>query len=296
MGSKNPISRFRLQADYFDLELLAHSHGWSNLAPFNWDDRRKVLSRYENVDGKIVHLNVKQSAGGASVTCASSLALTAADKKVLRRRSAYMLGLDIELSEFIRRAKSLDRRIHRYARSGGARMLRSSTLFEDVVKTLFTTNASWAFTKQMCQRLVAQCAGKADQAGECSFFPSPQMVGSLGRAVLTKECKLGYRAQYLKNITDTFLRDGNSLENASPREVVERLSQVKGLGPYCANHIAILLGEYSQIPVDSEVRSYCREVGLSYKEETILKHYSRWHPFEFLAFRMERRLGRMSAA
>ena len=291
MGSKNPISRFRLQADYFDLDLLVHSHGWANLVPFEWDDNRKVLSRYEHLDGKVIRLEVKQASGGASVSCASNVALTPKDKKVLRQRSSYMLGFDIELDEFIQRAKSLNRRIHHFARSGGARMLRSSTLFEDVVKTLFTTNASWAFTKQMCQRLVAE---SACQAGNSSFFPSPQMVRSLGLGVLTKKCRLGYRAQYLQNITDAFTQDSQALENGSPREVVERLSQVKGLGPYCANHIAILLGEYSRIPVDSEVRSYCKEVGLSYKEERILKHYSAWHPFEFLAFRMERRLRRMS--
>ena len=286
-------SRFRLSATFFDFDLLVHSHGWSRLSPFSWDDESGALSRNEHVEGKLVHLRVKASPGGVSVTCTSSLPISRADRKVLRERSSYMLGLDIDLTEFIRRAKSLDRKIYRFARSGGARMLRGSTLFEDVAKTLFTTNASWAFTRQMCQRLVAECARKIGQDGNQEFFPSCEMVREIRLSTLTKRCKLGYRAPYLHNIARVF-HQNHALDKRDPIEITDRLRGVKGLGPYCINHIAILLGEYSQIPVDSEVRSYCQEIGLSSKEETILKHYSKWHPFEFLAFRMERRIRRMS--
>ena len=286
------LTRFRLAASYFDLDLLVHAHGWVRLAPFTWDEGRHTLGRNEHINGKLVHLSVKSSPGGASVTCRSGAALTAAERKVLRRRSSYMLGLDIDLDRFVRRARSLDRRIYRFAREGGARMLRGSTLFEDVVKTLFTTNASWAFTRQMCQRLVSATGRmRRNQSGE--FFPSQQMVRDMDMSTLTNRCKLGYRAGYLRNIADAFCEDGE-IERSAPREVVEKLSKVKGLGPYSINHIAILLGEYSQIPIDSEVRSYCKEIGMSFKEETILAHYARWHPFEFLAFRMERRIRRMS--
>ena len=283
------ISRFRFSPTFFDLDLLVQSHGWSRLSPFSWDDESGILSRNENVDGKIIHLQVRRSPAGVSVTCRSKLPLSEAERNVLRGRSSYMLGLDIDLGEFVRRAKSLDRRIYRFALSGGARMLRGSTLFEDVAKTLFTTNASWAFTRQMCQRLVAECAGKIGRNGDHEFFPSSEMVREMGLPTLTKRCKLGYRAPYLHNVAKTF-HNNPELEKCEPVEITDRLSRVKGLGPYCINHIAILLGEYSQIPVDSEVRSYCQKIGLSSKEEAILKYYSKWHPFEFLVFRMERRL------
>ncbi len=291
MQTLKQIARFSLPASYFNLGLLVHSHGWVRLSPFTWDDKRGILGRHENLNGKLVHLSVKQSARGASVSCRSSRVLTAAERKVLRQRSSYMLGLEIDLEEFIHRARSLDQRIYRFARGGGARMLRGSTLFEDVVKTLFTTNASWAFTRQMCQRLVAQCTGRINSSGH-EFFPPYQMVQEMRMSDLMNKCKLGYRAQYLLNVVKAFHENGE-LEKGTPREIVDKLSQVKGLGPYCINHIAILLGEYAQIPVDSEVRSYCKEIGLSAKEETILEHYSRWHPFEFLAFRMERRIRRL---
>lgn len=291
MEELKQITRFSLPASHFDLGLLVQSHGWVRLSPFTWDDKRGILGRHENLDGKLAHLSVKQSARGASVSCRSKRVLTAAEKKMLRQRSTYMLGLEIDLDEFIQRARSLDQRIYRFARDGGARMLRGSTLFEDVVKTLFTTNASWAFTRQMCQRLVAECTGRIAKNGH-EFFPTCEMVREMRISDLMNKCKLGYRAQYLRNVAMAFHENGE-LEKRPPREIVDKLSQVKGLGPYCINHIAILLGEFSQIPVDSEVRSYCAEIGLSSREETILKHYSKWHPFEFLAFRMERRIRRL---
>ena len=291
MDALKQVTRFSLPASHFDLDLLVHSHGWVRLAPFTWDDKRGILGRHESLNGKLVQLKVKQSARGASVWCRSGRVLTAAEKKLLRQRSSYMLGLDVDLEEFIYRARSLDHRIYRLARDGGARMLRGSTLFEDVVKTLFTTNASWAFTRQMCQRLVAECTGRIAKNGR-EFFPTCQMVREMRISDLMNKCKLGYRAQYLRNVAKAFHENGE-LEKCTPREIADNLSRVKGLGPYCIKHIAILLGEFSQIPVDSEVRSYCAEIGLLSKEETILKHYSKWHPFEFLAFRMERRIRRL---
>ena len=291
----NHVARFRLKASYFDLDLLAHSHGWVQLAPFTWDDRAGVLGRNEYVNGKLVHLAVKQSAAGAAVSCRCALPLTAPDRKLLRRRCAYMLGLDIDPGPFVRRSRALDRRIHRLAQKGGARMLRGSTLFEDVVKTLFTTNASWAFTRRMCQLLVAECSARQGGNGGRVFFPSWQMVKALGLPALQKKCRLGYRAQYLWNIAEAFDGDGE-IARCGAREAVARLRSVKGLGPYSINHIAALLGEYGRIPVDSEVRSYCGEIGLECTEEAILEHYSPWHPFEFLAFRLERRIRRMAAA
>ena len=290
-----PAARFRFRASYFDLEMLVHSHGWVQLAPFGWDDRAGVLSRHEYVNGKLVHLAVKNSGAGAAVSCRCPSNLTAPEKKLLRRRCAYMLGLDIDLGPFVRRSRKLDRRIHRLARKGGARMLRGSTLFEDVVKTLFTTNASWAFTRQMCHLLVSECNAVTGGGGGPAYFPSCQMVKALGLRALEKRCRLGYRAGYLWNIAEAFGADGGIVPGGE-REVLARLRAVKGLGPYSINHIAVLLGEYARIPVDSEVRSYCGEIGLARTEEAIQEHYSPWHPYEFLAFRLERRVRRMAAA
>ena len=288
-------ARFRFRASYFDLDLLVHSHGWVQLAPFSWDERDGILSRHEYVNGKLVHLAVEDSGAGAAVSCRCASNLTAPEKKLLRRRCSYMLGLDIDPGPFVRRSRELDRRIHRLARRGGARMLKGSTLFEDVVKTLFTTNASWAFTRQMCHLLVSECNAMTEGGGGPAYFPSCQMVMALGLRALEERCRLGYRAAYLWNIAQAFGADGE-IARGGAREILAGLRAVKGLGPYSINHVAVLLGEYGQIPVDSEVRGYCGEIGLACTEEAILKHYSPWHPYEFLAFRLERRIRRATAA
>src|SRR6266545_2400997 len=47
---------------------------------------------------------------------------------------------------------------------GAGRLLRSPTVFEDAVKTLCTTNCSWALTRLMVERLCARDAGAAPAA------------------------------------------------------------------------------------------------------------------------------------
>ena len=58
-----------------------------------------------------------------------------------------------------------------------------------------------------------------------------------------------------------------------------------GIGPYAASHVAVLQHDFSRIPVDSEVTSYCRErYGIGPKE--IDAHFEPWGDFRFLGYRL----------
>jgi 3-methyladenine DNA glycosylase/8-oxoguanine DNA glycosylase len=155
--------------------------------------------------------------------------------------------------------------------------------------TSFTTNASWQFTQLMCHRLLGECPRQKNSPQDEFFFPTVDAISAMSVSVLEKRCKLGYRAQYLKNVARTF-KENDSFSGWRTVDILDCLIEVKGLGEYSINHIGALLGKYDQIPVDSEVRSYFRQVGRPDDKEFIYSHYEDWHPYEFLAYKLERRI------
>ena len=284
-----PSATFTTELSFSNLESTVKSHGWVNLPPFIWNEQKKRLHRHENMDGKQVELILAQKNEKMMCSCYSSSVLSKFDKSLLRERFLYMMGHEIQLDGFISLAKTLDPQIYKLANRGWARFLRGTSLFEDVVKTLFTTNASWQFTQLMCRRLLEECPRQDQTIQNSLFFPSLEEISEISVSVLEKKCKLGYRAQYLKNVARAFM-EKDSFAGWSTSEVLSYLKGVKGLGEYSINHIGMLLGKYDQIPVDSEVRGYFRQVGRPENREFIYSHYQNWHPYEFLAYRLERRL------
>ena len=283
-----PSAIFTTEVPFSNLESIAKSHGWVNLPPFIWDEQNKSLHRHESINSKQVELILTQRNRKITCSCYSSSALSKSNKSRLRELFLYMMASEIELSGFINLAKTLDPQIYKLANKGGARFLRGTSLLEDVVKTLFTTNASWQFTQLMCLRLIEESVRQNHSTQDGLFFPSVEEISAMPVSVLEKRCRLGYRARYLKNVARTF-EENNSFSKWSTAEILNCLKDVKGLGEYSISHIGMLLGKYDQIPVDSEVRSYFRQVGRPDDKESIHSHYENWHPYQFLAYKLERR-------
>ena len=84
---------------------------------------------------------------------------------------------------------------HAKSKRTGA-LLRCATVFEDVVKTICTTNCSWRNTKLMVTNLCRMFGSRCPGDGEAFTFPTPERL-----AVVTvddlKEAKLGFRARYI---------------------------------------------------------------------------------------------------
>ena len=173
-------------------------------------------------------------------------------------------------------------------------LLRCATVFEDVVKTICTTNCGWSNTKlivsNLCRMFGEPCAGD----GEAFTFPTPEQLAAVTVGDL-KEAKLGFRARYILELAQRVV-DGDLDLDAWCRETDSEalrssLLGVKGVGSYAANHLLMLLGHYDQIPCDSVVREY---LGMSPKasqkevEQAVAKRYGRWGRFAFLAHKFER--------
>ena len=83
-------------------------------------------------------------------------------------------------------------RTSRWAAAGAGRLLRSPTVFEDVVKTICTTNCAWSATVRMTSALVDRARRRRRRDGRRAF-PSPAAMAEAGEAFYRDVARAGYR-------------------------------------------------------------------------------------------------------
>lgn len=191
-----------------------------------------------------------------------------------------MLNLDEDLSEFYARAAE-DAELA-WVTSGAGRMLRSPTVFEDVVKTICTTNCAWSATERMVGALVEHLGGGA--------FPTPEAMAAAGEDVYRDLVRSGYRGAYLRSLAAGVAERTIDLEalldsDLSDEEVAARLLALPGVGPYAAAHVMMLVGRYSLLILDSWTRpQYARVSGRKAADGTIQRRFRRYRRYAGLAF------------
>jgi N-glycosylase/DNA lyase len=258
----------------FDLGLTVRSHGWYDLAPWSWDEERGVLSRPVTLaGGRIAVAEVARAERGLAFRALAKGRLGAAEAREARGALATCLALDEDLGPFRARAAALERERAagrrdlpdlRWALARGAgRLLRSPTVFEDAVKTLCTTNCSWALTRVMVDRLCASLGGE----GPCGerAFPSPQAMAARPEGFYRETVRAGYRAPFLLALARDVAGGALDLEalRRSPlpaAELLRRLRALRGFGPYAAEHLLRLLGRHDHLALDSWTRAKLAEL------------------------------------
>jgi 3-methyladenine DNA glycosylase/8-oxoguanine DNA glycosylase len=240
------------------LRVVARSHGWSQLLPFEWDDDDSILYRTEQIGDSVVQVQFSQADGGAiHMGVQSSNELSDVDQAELVARARWMLALDEELDGFYKLCQTEPRLTH-VPVEGKGRILRSASVFEDAVKCICTTNTTWAQTKGMVRRLVERL-GTASPATGKRAFPDAAAAALAGEGVLADEVRLGYRAPYVHLLAQSIVSGELDLEalRQSSQDTAglrKELLRIKGIGPYAAATLLILLGRYDYIGVDSWAR------------------------------------------
>ena len=179
------------------------------------------------------------------------------------------------------------------------RMVRSPSVFEDVVKTICTTNTSWGGTTRMVNALVQHLGEKAPGAPRDSpygrAFPTPAAMAAAPPSFYKKVAGAGYRGPYLKALATSVAKGRVDLEAlaATPRddlpdgEVATQLQALPGVGPYAAAHIMLMLARYDRLILDSWTRpTYARLLGRKrpVSDRVIERRFKRYGAYAGLAF------------
>lgn len=230
-------------------------------------------------------------AGHADVTVVGR-APAASTTEELQARLRHMLRLDEDLSVFY--ALAADDPDLSWVCSGAGRLTRSATVFEDVVKTLCSTNCHWSATRRMVTALVDHL-GEPAADGTGRAFPTPAAMAAAPVSFYTDTVRAGYRARSLREIARRVAEGEADLEclvgpgAISDEEAAARLQSLPGIGPYAAAHVALMLGRYSQVLLDSWTRpTYARLVGRDQVADATIRRrfapYGQWAGLAFWLF------------
>lgn len=200
----------------------------------------------------------------------------------------HILRLDEDLKEFYRMTKK-ERRLAWMAKKNAGRILRSPTVFEDLIKTICTTNCSWSLTKKMVSNLVEKL-GELTKNGKRAF-PTAEAMASVSADFYREEIRAGYRSPYFAEIAEAVANGKINPEtwlntDLPTQELKKEMKKVKGVGDYAAENLLKLVGRYDGLALDSWLRAqfykkHNKENACSDKE--IEKFYERFGSWRGLA-------------
>jgi N-glycosylase/DNA lyase len=264
------------------------SHGVAELAPNSIDLDRRTLETTLPVPGGARSLRLEEGSGELRIVAlAGRIGVRARDQ--LAATVAHMFRLDEDLSAFYAIARE-DAALA-WCAHGAGRMLRAPTVFEDVVKTICTTNTSWSGTRKMTRALVDNLGVEAPGGGRT--FPTADAMAEAGEAFYRDVVRSGYRGPYLRQLASDVADGTIDLEELNDPELpddeaAERLLVLPGVGPYAAAHVMLTsLGRYSRLVLDSWTRpTYCKLAGArsALKDATIERRFKRYGEWAGLSF------------
>ena len=284
-AESNPSNQFLIECPFpISLRHTVFSHGWVYLEPWSWDEDRQELSRPERIASSTVQLRVRQRSSRILLVAVDGERSAGHQFELAERIVRRWLSIEWDPLPAIRVAGAIDPDIAAFIESGGGRFLRCSTFYEDFVKTVCTIHATWASTRRMVSSLVSLLGA--------GTFPTPAQVADYGEDRLRKELRLGFRSRVLAESTFRLLDEGTINDRgdlAGGKIAYEDLLGLRGVGGYTASHMMMLLGDFSRVPVDSEVTRFCKDrYGIEPKE--VDSFFERWGQYRFLGYKLSRAL------
>lgn len=280
-----------------DLARTLASHGVASLPPMVLDEKKlsfEVTLRVPKGRPRIVRVTPGPRKSVAIEIAGRAPSATTTDE--IERLVRRILGLDQDLAPFYAAIK--DDPDLAWAAAGAGRMIRSPTVFEEVVKTICTTNCAWSATVRMTTALVEHLGEAAVGAPADGWrgraFPTPSAMAAAGESFYRDVVRAGYRGRYLIALSEMVAGGSLDLEAiaATPEEelpdveLAQRLQALPGVGPYAAAHIMMLMGRHSLLVLDSWTRpTYARLAGKKkVGDAAIERRFRRYGRYRGLAF------------
>jgi 3-methyladenine DNA glycosylase/8-oxoguanine DNA glycosylase len=293
--------RFTLPAQKpFNFLSVVNSHGWRQLAPFSYDEYSQTLCYVVRLsNGRVIELALHDGTDGVSVETEK---LNRAERREVAEKVTWMFGLAMDFSSFYAASRGEPKLAHVKKLARG-RVLRSPTLFEDVIKTILTTNTLWGATKNMTLKLVNELGESLSSVGrvvpndsegriETKSFPTPEVIAASSPDFLKEKIRVGYRASAIHELgvrvaSGAFDHEALKTSTLPTLELRKELLKMNGVGPYAAANLLLILGRSDFIPIDSwalKLVSHEWYRGKPITAREVEKRFEKWGEFKGLAF------------
>jgi 3-methyladenine DNA glycosylase/8-oxoguanine DNA glycosylase len=273
----------------FNFTSVVNSHGWLQLAPFSYNEDTNTLCYILQLSNeRVVELKMREGNDGVVVEAEK---LDRTEQKEVKDTVDWMFGLDMDFARFYTASRGEPKLARAKQRSLG-RVLRSPTVFEDVLKTILTTNTLWAATKNMTRKLVDRYGSALHGDPEKHAFPTPASIAASSPEVLKEAIRVGYRAPAIHQLAVRVASGQLDLESLKTStlptlELRKYLLTINGVGPYAAANLLMILGRHDFIPIDSyalKMVSHEWYSGELITAREVEKRFERWGEFKGLAF------------
>jgi len=273
----------------FSFRQTIYSHGWYQLLPFLLDEEKFCLYCVltDTTLQKPVAAVISETDGKIKVEIFENKIDQKQTEKILRD-VRHILRLDDNLEEFYKSIKT-ENKLAWIGKQHAGRLLRSPTVWEDLVKTICTTNCSWALTKKMTANLVEKL-GEQTADGRHAF-PTAEKMASVPADFYKNEIRAGYRSSYFAELAEKaasgIINPESWLNSDLPtKELKKEMKQIKGVGDYAAENLLKLVGRYDGLALDSWLRAqfYKKHNGEQICDDRqIERHYERFGDWRGLA-------------
>ncbi len=271
----------------FNFRRTVLSHGWCALPPFEFEKDAWTLVRVLD-RGHPRPLTVKISSTNGGLKIKTSRRLGKRDTEKVVRDVRHMFRLDDDLRDFYQ-SMAAEPEFAWIAAEGAGRLLRSPTVFEDLVKMLCTTNCSWSLTEKMVGALVRELGEESDDGRKS--FPTATAMAAKPEKFFRDKIRAGYRAPYLKELAQRVAAGALDVEswltNKAPLDdLIKEMKSVKGVGNYAAENLLKLIGRYDGLALDSWTRAQfarARNNGRAASDKKIARFYARFDSWRGLA-------------
>ena len=242
----------------FNFKYTIFSHGWSQLLPFEASRENHTLSYVFTNETRIntVYAEIRENGGKLEIEVFSDKLNRNFANKIIND-TKHILRFDEDLSGFYQLTKK-HKRLDWIAENGAGRLLRSPTVYEDLIKTVCTTNCSWALTKKMVKNLVEKIGEPAKNGKHA--FPTAEAMAKKDEKFYREEIRVGYRSAYFAEIAHTVasgkINPENWLNSKLPSaELKKEMKKLKGVGDYAAENLLKLVGHSDGLALDSALRA-----------------------------------------
>jgi 3-methyladenine DNA glycosylase/8-oxoguanine DNA glycosylase len=280
----------------FNFEFTATSHGWVSLAPNDWDEEQHAFRRVERLStGQVVVLHVTGTPSikrpEISIEVSHADQLSQKERREIISIVGRMFRTDEDLAEFYALCRKRGKHWTRLT-AGLGRLLRSPTVFEDVVKTVCTTNIQWGGTKGIVRRLVDTYGEPYPADTALRAFPTPEAIASTSFKVFSEAVRAGYRNEYIHTLARRVTAGELDLEafrdsDISTPDLKKGLLAIKGVGNYAAATLLMLLGRYDELGVDTVFREFVVKTyfdGQRPSDKEAQAVYEEWGKWKYLAY------------